>query len=73
MLEQINFTTASILKSTNNFCPTIGIILGTGLGGLVKEINIEYELPYEEIPNFPVSTVEGHTGKLILVHSEIRR
>lgn len=65
MLEQINFTTKSILEKTNNFRPEVGIILGTGLGGLVKEIKAEYVIPYEEIPNFPVSTVEGHSGKLI--------
>ncbi len=65
MLEQINFTTKSILEKTNNFRPEVGIILGTGLGGLVKEISAEFVLPYEEIPNFPVSTVEGHSGKLI--------
>lgn len=65
MLEQIEFTTKSILDKTNNFNPEIGIILGTGLGGLVKEITVEHVLPYESIPNFPVSTVEGHSGKLI--------
>lgn len=65
MLEQINFTTKSILEKTNNFKPEVGIILGTGLGGLVKEISAEFVIPYEEIPNFPVSTVEGHSGKLI--------
>lgn len=65
MLEQINFTTKSILEKTNNFRPEIGIILGTGLGGLVKEITAEYIIPYEQVPNFPVSTVEGHSGKLI--------
>ena len=45
--------------------PEVGIVLGTGLGGLVGEIEIEAVIPYEEIPNFPVSTVEGHSGKLI--------
>lgn len=65
MLEQINFTTKSILEQTNNFRPEVGIILGTGLGGLVKEITAEYVIPYEQVPNFPVSTVEGHSGKLI--------
>ena len=44
---------------------SVGIILGTGLGGLVNEINIVDEIPYEDIPNFPVSTVKGHSGKLI--------
>jgi len=65
MLEQIDFTTKSIREKTNDFLPQVGIILGTGLGGLVKEIAVEYVLPYNEIPNFPVSTVEGHSGKLI--------
>lgn len=65
MLEQIEFTTKSIHQKTNNFSPEVGIILGTGLGGLVKEITVEHVLPYEDIPNFPVSTVEGHSGKLI--------
>jgi purine-nucleoside phosphorylase len=45
--------------------PTVGIILGTGLGGLVKEIEIEAEISYSDIPHFPVSTVESHSGKLI--------
>ncbi len=65
MLDQIEFTTKSIREKTNHFSPSIGIILGTGLGGLVKEISVEYTLPYTEIPNFAVSTVEGHSGKLI--------
>ncbi|MBS1519159.1 MAG: purine-nucleoside phosphorylase [Bacteroidetes bacterium] len=45
--------------------PETGIILGTGLGGLVKYIKVEVEIDYSEIPNFPVSTVESHSGKLI--------
>jgi purine-nucleoside phosphorylase len=65
MLERINETTAYI----NQFLkekPETGIILGTGLGGLVREIAIESEIPYSQIPNFPTSTVEGHAGKLII-------
>ncbi len=46
--------------------PEIGIVLGTGLGGLVKEIEIEKEIAYNFIPHFPISTVESHFGKLIL-------
>ncbi|MBK9285520.1 MAG: purine-nucleoside phosphorylase [Sphingobacteriaceae bacterium] len=65
MLDQIEFTTKSILEETKNFKPSVGIILGTGLGGLVKEITVEFAIPYNEIPNFPVSTVQGHSGKLI--------
>jgi purine-nucleoside phosphorylase len=64
MLETIT-ATASFIKSKIAFEPEYGIILGTGLGGLVKEIDIRYTLDYEEIPNFPVSTVESHHGKLI--------
>jgi purine-nucleoside phosphorylase len=64
MLEQIK-STATYIQSKISFQPEVGIILGTGLGGLVKEINIKHTIPYEEIPNFPVSTVEGHSGKLI--------
>lgn len=43
----------------------IGIVLGTGLGGLTKEINVTHSLEYKDIPNFPVSTVESHSGKLL--------
>lgn len=64
MLKQIR-ETADFLMAAQKTQPRIGIILGTGLGGLVKEIEIETSIPYEEIPNFPVSTVEGHHGKLI--------
>ena len=48
-----------------DFKPKAGIVLGSGLGGLVKELDIEVSLPYGEIPNFPVSTVEGHAGNLL--------
>src|SRR5665647_313014 len=57
--------TASYLKTKMTTSPETAIILGTGLGELVKDIDIELVNPYEEIPNFPVSTVEGHSGKLI--------
>ena len=50
-------------KMKNN--PQIGIILGSGLGGLVKHLEIEENIPYHTIPNFPVSTVKGHKGSLI--------
>ncbi len=64
MLEQLN-QTVDFLKSKIKNKPYAGIILGTGLGGLVNEIVAEIVIPYNEIPNFPVSTVEGHSGKLI--------
>lgn len=64
MLEIIK-DTVSYIKTHIQVEPEIGIVLGTGLGGLVKEIDIQTSLSYEKIPNFPVSTVEGHSGKLI--------
>ena len=45
--------------------PQVGVVLGSGLGNFTDEIKIEKEIPYDEIPNFPVATVEGHHGKLI--------
>jgi len=57
--------TSEFLRRHTGLTPRIGIILGTGLGGLVKEIEIERTIPYTDIPNFPVSTVEGHHGQLI--------
>jgi purine-nucleoside phosphorylase len=65
MLQNIK-ESANFINENTNFNPEIGIILGTGLGGLVSEIEIEHSLPYNEIPNFPLSTVEGHSGRLIL-------
>ncbi len=64
MLEQIR-NTVDYINSVIDVKPETGIILGTGLGGLVKEIDIKHSLSYDTIPNFPVSTVEGHSGKLI--------
>lgn len=57
--------TAHFLKNRVQTCPETAIILGSGLGRLTEEISIEQVIPYEEIPNFPLSTVEGHSGKLI--------
>ena len=64
MLEKINKTVA-FLKNEGIENPQIGIVLGTGLGGLVSEIEIIKAIDYDKIPNFPVSTVESHHGKLI--------
>ena len=54
-----------VIRKHTAMKPEIGIILGTGLGGLVKEIEVETVLAYEDIPHFPISTVESHHGKLI--------
>jgi purine-nucleoside phosphorylase len=64
MLEKIR-ETADYIKGKASYIPQYAIILGTGLGELANSITDKDEIPYEEIPNFPVSTVEGHSGKLI--------
>ncbi|MBP7180614.1 MAG: Purine nucleoside phosphorylase 1 [Bacteroidetes bacterium ADurb.BinA261] len=65
MLETIK-QTSDYLKNKIGEIPSTAIILGTGLGELANEIDNKTEIPYSEIPNFPVSTVEGHSGKLII-------
>lgn len=65
MFQALHETVEYIKRKTSNFQPEIGIVLGTGLGGLVSEIEIEYNLMYSNIPNFPISTLEFHSGKLI--------
>lgn len=64
MYEKIK-ETASWLRERMPASPTTCIVLGTGLGKLAEEITERTEIPYSEIPHFPVSTVEGHAGKLI--------
>lgn len=56
---------ASWLKNFTPMRPTIGLILGTGLGRLAEEIEVIQEIGYDQIPHFPISTVEGHSGRLI--------
>lgn len=57
--------TTNFLKPYNTGNATIGVVLGSGLGNFVQELNVDKEIPYSEIPNFPVSTVQGHSGKFI--------
>lgn len=64
MLEKIR-QTADYIRSRVDDMPKTAIILGTGLGALVDHIDNKQYIPYTEIPNFPVSTVEGHSGNLI--------
>ena len=58
----------AFIRRKSELNPSVGIILGTGLGGLVDVIDIDVEIPYREIPHFPVSTVESHQGKLMIGH-----
>ena len=64
MINKIKKTVSYLTNKISNK-PEVGIILGSGLGGLVNHMEIEASFPYSEIPDFPVSTVEGHDGKLI--------
>jgi purine-nucleoside phosphorylase len=57
---------AEVVRGRSALEPEIAIILGTGLGALAREIDVEAEVPYERIPGFPLSTVESHAGKLLI-------
>ena len=65
MLQKIKEATDYIINQTN-FKPDAGIVLGSGLGGLVNEVEVLYKIAYKDIPNFPVSTVQGHGSNLLL-------
>ena len=64
MLKKI-YEAVEFIKSKYSDQPSVGIVLGSGLGSFADEIEKECEIPYGDIPNFPVSTVEGHGGKLV--------
>lgn len=64
MITEFN-ETIDLLRSRGVSAPHFGIVLGTGLGKLVEHIDVIAEIPYEEIPHFPLSTVESHSGKLV--------
>lgn len=64
MMQKIE-TAVNFIKGLIGEAPQVGIVLGSGLGSFTKEIEIEKEIPYGDIPHFPVSTVKGHSGKMI--------
>ena len=64
MWEQVQ-ETVNYIKERIDLTPEYGVILGSGLGSFTNEMKVEFTLPYNEIPNFPVSTVEGHKGALV--------
>ena len=64
MLKKIN-EAVRFIQAKCSTQPVVGIVLGSGLGSFTNEIKIAVEIPYHEIPNFPVSTVPGHSGQLI--------
>ena len=65
LTEQLN-ETAAYIKTKYNKQPAIGVVFGSGLGNFIEEIEIDAEINYTDLPHFPVSTVKGHSGKLIL-------
>ena len=65
--------TADFIKKSYPHKPSIGIVLGSGIGNLSSEIDIEYQLDYSSIPDFPISTVAGHSGQLIFGKMEGKR
>ena len=73
MLEEIKRTAAFVRERTADYAPEVGIILGTGLGDFADRIEADYTLEYKDIPGFPVSTVEGHKGRLIFGRIEGRK
>ncbi len=64
MWEQVQ-ETVSFIQERVNFTPEYGVILGSGLGSFTSDMQVHFTLPYNEIPNFPVSTVQGHKGALV--------
>ncbi|HEV8084713.1 MAG TPA: purine-nucleoside phosphorylase [Chitinophagaceae bacterium] len=64
MLKKIN-EAVDFIKTKYKTKPDVGIVLGSGLGSFISEMNVEFKIDYSNIPNFPVSTVEGHNGELI--------
>ncbi len=72
LFEKVGAAT-SVVREVSRLEPEVGIILGTGLGGLADEITVEAAVPYERIPGFPLSTVESHAGRLLLGKLGARR
>lgn len=73
MSEEINKAVAYIKGRIGDFVPEAGVILGTGLGGFADRVEAEHTIDYKDIPGFPVSTVEGHKGRMIFGRIEGRR
>ncbi|WP_394368629.1 purine-nucleoside phosphorylase [Hymenobacter negativus] len=65
-MQHLSEAAAYIQANSQAFQPETGIILGTGLGALANEVDVEHEISYADIPHFPVSTVESHAGRLLL-------
>ncbi|MFR9620278.1 MAG: purine-nucleoside phosphorylase [Rikenellaceae bacterium] len=66
MLKRIKRAAEYISSKTDGFTPQVGVVLGSGLGGFAQSIEVKYRIPYSEIPEFPVTTVIGHSGELVM-------
>ncbi len=73
ILDRIKDAAAFIDNKISNFKPEVGVILGSGLGNFADAIDIKYSISYNEIPNFPVSTVAGHSGRFVVGYVAGRR
>ncbi len=73
MLSKIKTIAANIAKISENFNPEVGVILGSGLGNFADAIDVKYSIPYSDIEGFPVSTVAGHSGRLLMGYVAGRR
>lgn len=65
LAQQLDETVGAI-RARTSFCPSVGVILGSGLGGLTASMRVEAQIDYAELPNFPRATAPGHEGKLLL-------
>ncbi len=66
ILGRINKAVEYISQRCDGFTPQIGVVLGSGVGGFVGSVDVKYSIPYGEIPEFPQTTVEGHSGQLVM-------
>ncbi len=73
MLERVEKIAKIIREKSGDFCPEVGVILGTGLGNFAEVIELKYSVAYSDIEGFPISTVEGHSGKLLFGYVAGRR
>ena len=65
MWDKVQETVQFLKDKTQDFSPEYGVILGSGLGGFADDISVDFTIDYHDIPNFPVSTVQGHKGALL--------
>jgi purine-nucleoside phosphorylase len=72
LIEQLKETTAFI-RNEYTTVTQVGVVLGSGLGNFIAEMKVEKEISYSDIPHFPVSNVEGHSGKMVLAKWEVKK